>query len=351
MCADDARPPLHAERSERAAARVALPDRAPLDGGPNLPELAYDAQSARLLRQLEQRLIGQLHGVEKGSDTHLDLRAQIGPVKDRLALIELEQALEDVSLAKMSRDELKALSDKMHAARVAAHRMGAHKVRNAITTMARALPDGKPAAARAPGAAAPANDRRALPGLVVADEDHLHALIGSHASGCMAAVGGFNCAALAAYLRDAQYKLTRVYQDGKPVARSTWRIYRATLPGYEGPVLWVDRPNPFSHQVAVPAAAYELHAKAALSKAKRLGIPLVFSTQYGLQAQLPGIQQLQGSLHIDMGHTGLHQTEQTGTYMVGWKKWLGHNGYVHGGVPDDQTSTALNIPMNVVMPN
>ncbi len=293
-----------------------------------LPELGYNAKSAATLEALHRELVERLRDAPKGSEA----RRRIGPIKDRLALVVLKRALDGLKKSDaFTPEQLETLRADLVQARGAAARLGATLVRDAIRLSLRALPEAHTQPKMALGA---------KPGTYAADEDSLQGLICSHATGCMSATAGFNRMGLASFLADAQYKMGRVYEDGKPVGRSVWRLLKAQLPGYEGHVLWVDRPLAVTHGAYPSDAIHELHMRHAIRRAKELGVPLLTPDTDALTRLAPkAVVNGQATLGIDRGHTGLHQTETLGprTYWTFWDGWADQQqqgGLAVAGNPD-----------------
>jgi len=98
-----------------------------------------------------------------------------------------------------------------------------------------------------------------------------------------------------------------------------WRLYRANWPDYKGHVLVVDQLQIVNGGVAMPQNAYELIARAALEKGRRLGVP-VHSANPNLAAEAAkmGVKVEPGAKMViaDQGHTPHHQGEWIGHYWI-----------------------------------
>jgi hypothetical protein len=263
--AQNAGTPEEIERQAQALALLrglekVIPEHVSLGG-----ELAFDETSLGSLRKERDELLTQLRGAEKGSREHRSFSGQIGPLNDRIAVIELQLALTEKFSAEAidPAQLLVELRPLLGRASQAASKLGPRVITNALAEVIDASSSIK-------------MDSR--DGKHAIDEDSLNALIGSHKSGCLNPTDdhyGFRRFGLAQALVDANTKMLRVYDDsGKMVYRGFLRILRAESDEYTGPMLWIENPH---NDGGGGDAEARLLFKNAVNKAIAMGIPVMSS--------------------------------------------------------------------------
>jgi hypothetical protein len=312
----------------------------PVDG-PGFEGTTYDPASLQRLSARRDELLGGLRDAKKGSKAHQDASRAIGPLRERIALIELGQALERHFQGGMPADaqtvltELKPLAE---AAISPLRKRGQSGFVDALESAAAAV---KPARTQA------------RQGSYAADDDTLDAVLKAFGGGsCLRPVGGHNSGSLAEIIGGSQYKMIRAMRDDTPLGRGFLRLFRVELPnGYKGMALYMDRP--MATPAGQPGAAEQkLMYQHGLAKAMAMRVPFLVADagmaqqvaqERGLQA---GAQQV--SLWVHHGATGMHQSEglNANDYFISWEGF--QTGYAV--VPAAQREAAKSYNLQVVMP-
>lgn len=272
----------------------AVPEAVRLEGG-DLPR-TWDVASVQALRQLRDDGVAALRAAEKGSKEHRALGARLGDINARLALIELvveaERVLPDPQVD--GRSALRGLAPLLTAAVGPLRKAGA-----------------RGAAEAADEAAAFARTLQGSPrtGRHAADEDGFAQLVDSHKSGCLSPGSKLRRWGICGSLVDANTRMLRVLEGEKQLYRTFMRVLQAELPGYRGPVLWVE--NPIADGGGQASDLQLLYA-GLYQKAAEMGVPVLH--QRGAGQLPPGwkTKQAQVTLTIDGGHTGLMHSDALG---------------------------------------
>jgi hypothetical protein len=273
--------------------------------------------------------IEQLRAVAKGTPEHKQLSDKLGSLQDPLALLELRESLEAFSHAAPDRQEaaLAAVKSALRGTRGGLGSLGG----SALQRFAKETEYAVSAVSEAKASTSKAVRPEA--GLFVDDTDTLEGYLASYGNGsCLNPTNGANRVGLLAYLVDPQYRIERVFQDGKVVGRGILRLMDVTIAGKRQKVLWADAPfNTGGSNLADPAMR-KLYFQHALAKAKAMGVPLYTPGHEALAiAQASGLNaiQTQGVVTIDMGHYKAHQSEglqAPGYYFVAGPAAQTHNG-------------------------
>lgn len=244
-------------------------------------ELEYDRASLEGLRKERGALLEQLHSAEKGTPEHRTLSGQIGPINDRIAVIELQLALTD-RLAEGAIDPTQLLVELrplFGPASAAAGKLGPRVISDALTEVIDASRSIR---------------IDAREGKHAVDEDSLNAMVGSHKSGCLNPTDdhyGFRRFGLAQGLVDANTKMLRTYdENGKMVYRAFLRVLHLESDKYTGPVLWIENPHNDGGGNSEDA---QLLFKTAVNKAVAMNIPVAASYSNSWLINAADEQQLQ----------------------------------------------------------
>jgi hypothetical protein len=202
-------------------------------------------------------------------------------------------------------------------------------------------------------AAPPVVKRSPRQGIYAADDDSLESWVTSFDAGCIASKTGQNRPAQVEYISGAQYRMLRVCNGDVGLTRSMYRLYKTQMQGYNGHAIWMDAPMIVNRGQQPTADHYVLAFKHGIKKALAMGVPFMFSGPQGNQAaQQLGlqVQQMQVTMSIDKGNTGLHQCQGIvgGHYFVAWPSL---HGCGYKTVPDEAQLTydqAYNV--SVIMP-
>ena len=246
--------------------RAALPEVVRFDF-PGL-EVGFDAASLERCRERRGALLGELRASEKGSAEHRALGAQLGPLADAIAILELHQAMEKAFAG--GGEILGVLKAPLTAALRPLARVAGPAVEEVVRS-------GIEAAGQTQ---APSAKR----GSYALDEDNLPALITSHKSGCLSAGWGARLWGVPAAAADANIRMLRVMKDDQQRWRTFLRFVPVKLEGYEGPMLWVE--NPVADGGGDTAERRLLY-RHAIAKARAMGVPVGSGADYD-----PGIDDL-----------------------------------------------------------
>lgn len=290
----------------------------------DFPDLAWNEASRDVLREKYESLVGELRQVEKGSKEQAQKIAEIEAVRPRLAAVELVVALKEAFAGGLPNRAtlLGKLAPLAQAGIGAVKDLGGLGSSRALREALYSLPE--PPKKKA-------IDKSAT---FVQDEDSLDAFMNSFGSSCMQATGTHkNRASLVEVMTTGQYKLSRIYQNGKPAFRGFVRLYRAKLDGYEGHVLFADKAvGVDSWSRNAPDSLAKLHFRHVIEKAKRMGIPAIFHDPKAAQAaEEMGLEskKVPVTLLVSKGETGIHhvQAMDLGHYMMQWQPVSsGYNG-------------------------
>ncbi len=302
-----------------------------------LPDLKWTAASLTSLRKLHADTLTQLRETKKGSKASRALGMTVRPIAQRVALLELQQALK-AQFAKGDPEPqalLAAIKPYAVSASGALHRMGHRGFADALQSAAEASLD------------VATNPRT---GTYACDDDSIDAYMTAFAGGsCINALTGHNRAGLLEKIAGSQYKMIRAMDGDTPKGRGFLRLLRVELPnGYKGMALFMDRPMGTAN--GNPSAQdQKLMYEHAMSKATALGLPLMMNdgaAQPVVQERGLKLEAAQASVFLHKGETGLHHNEHLGPhYQVAWAP-------VRAGqaVPEGQPELQINKPVQVVMP-
>jgi hypothetical protein len=267
----------------RREARLEAPK---IDGlGWNQPSL--ERAEKRLAEALET-----LRTAEKGSRDHARASADIRPIRDTVALLRLYYAIKGG--AREPRAALGLLRGPIDDALPTLRRQGLSGALEAAMEIAVAAED------------VGASPRR---GTYAVDEDRLEPLLTSTTGGCIHYTGVRRWA-IASLTCNANEKIVRVYEGDHFVYRAIMRFHRASMPGYKGPVLWIN-------MASANGGTEEHHAlilRHALEKAKAMGVPVVSSQNDFTEAAREvksKIEHKSVRLEVDGGNTDALFTDYT----------------------------------------
>lgn len=280
-------------------------------GTAEMPELAFDAASSAKLAGARDELVAQLRQVPKGSPEHRKASGALGPIVDRLALIELKLAL-DQALAQGNASASSVLLE------VKAHLPSAARAvrRFGGAGIAEALMDLSERAGRI--------KTQPRQGLYAADEDRLDAYLTSFGAGsCIDPANGFNRPTIVEKMASGRYKMCRAMDGERPLARAFLRLLEIEVGNYKGPALWLDAPQATPNGNAGGEASMLMY-RHAMTKAHAMGVPFFCTgghvNQIAQEKGLP-VQNLNVTVHLDKGVTGTHHTQYLGPiapYGVGF---------------------------------
>jgi hypothetical protein len=282
-------------------------------GGGDLPPLGWNEESARTLRARRDQLCAELRASEKGSQEQRTLSALIGPALHNLAAIELRLALARAfdGTARDPLSTLRELKPSIEAAVSGVRALGGRGCADALRRVLGAIPDLKTSS---------------RDGLHAADEDRLEAWLHSYGGGsCVNPIRGQNRHALPEFISTPQYRMCRVCDGRRGLARGQLRLFMTDMDGVRRPAIWADVPYGVEGGGYAPAAEQKLFYRHALNKAMAMGVPLLFHPEI---AQVPGranqnrmmgataareagreVIQKNVTMHMDYGRTGVHQAE------------------------------------------
>lgn len=302
-----------------------------------LPDLKWTAASLTSLRKLHAGTLTKLRATKKGSK---EFRAQgkaIRPIAQRVALLELQQALKAEFAGGDPEPQALLAAIKPYAVSAAGvlQRLGHRGFAEALQSAADASKD------------VATNPRT---GTYACDDDSIDAYMTPFANGsCINALTGHNRAGLLEKIAGSQYKMIRAMDGDTPKGRGFLRLLRVEMPnGYKGMALFMDRPMGTSS--GNPSAQEQkLMVEHAMSKATAMGLPLMMndaSSKEIAEARGLKLEGLNASVFLHKGETGLHHNEHLGPhYQIAWAPVrAGH------AVPEAQSEVQLNKPVQVVMP-
>jgi len=311
--------------------------------GKGFEDIGWSQDSFKKLSGQYEQLIGELRNGQKGSKAHRARSKKIGPIRDRLALLELQLELKK----HFTKDGLKgdgaaafrALRPLAQAALPSLRKQGANGFIQAIEGVLDAgPPPSAPTAARA--------------GSYVADDDSLDAWLMAFGGGCLHPENGHNRAALVEYMTGSQYRIVRAFKDDKQVSRSFMRLHRIDAGnGYKGLALTIDPPMAGSAGAPGPQERDAMY-RHALKKASAMGLPLFIrgnDLDAAAQEQGLAVHKGQTKVYVHKGMTGMHQSEGLGNYWVSWPGMTGHN-YGNCRIQGDPAEAELNLNFSIIMP-
>lgn len=311
--------------------------------GKGFENVGWSQDSLKQLSGQYEQLINELRNGQKGSKAHRASSKKIGPIRDRVALLELQLELKK----HFTKDGLqgdgpaafRALRPLAQAALPSLRKQGASGFIQAIESVLDAgPPPAAPTAARA--------------GTYVADDDSLDAWLMAFGGGCLHPENGHNRAALVEFITGSQYRVVRAFRDDKQVSRSFMRLHRIDAGnGYKGLALTLDPPMAGSGGAPTPADRESMF-RHALKKASAMGVPLlVRGNELDAAAQEQGLAVHKGptKVYVHKGVTGMHQSEGLGNYWVSWPGLTGNN-YGQCKVQGDPAEAELNLSFSIVMP-
>jgi hypothetical protein len=315
-------------------------------GGKGFEDVRWDAASLERLQGQRDALVGQLRDAQKGSPEHRRLSKALGPVSQRVALLELHAALQahlgpDAQPPADGQAALAALKPFALAALGPLRKQRADGLVQALDTAAAAVKS-----------APPANNPRS--GNYACDDDSLDAYLTAFGGGCIHPENGFNRGSLVELIAGSQYKMIRAMRDDKPVGRSFLRLMRVELAnGYKGMALRMDPPQASS--AGTPGNNEKaLMYKHALRKAASMGVPLMVSDDLVKPAaQELGLQVVpnhKAKVFIHRGVTGMHHNQGMWgqDYFITWPGiTVGQNG---PRPPEKDKECARDYTFQIVMP-
>jgi hypothetical protein len=278
---------------------------------PGQAAVGFDEPSRARLAEARDRLVGELRAAPKGSPEHSRLKGEIGPIADRLAILELKLKLDEALARQASVTEtLLEVRALFPGAARALRRFGGGGIAETIGELA-----------------APAKQLKSDPrqGLYAVDEDHLDAWLNSFVHGCMNPIGanGFNKGCIAEKMSNGRYKMCRAYDGEEPIARSFLRLLDVRVGNYQGPALWLDEAQTMGIHVFKLQDAQPLMTRHALDKALAMGIPFFCSRDVEEAARARGLEPVQHDVTVlhDKGFTGIHHTQylsRIAPYGIRW---------------------------------
>lgn len=282
-------------------------------GGRGFEDVTWTQASLKKLQGQHTELLGKLRNAKKGSAAHRKLSRQIGPVRKRVALLELNTALKQNfrkdAPARAPQAVLAELKPLAMAALSPLRAQKAYGLCDALTSAADAVKA--------------ASGQTARTGNYACDDDTLDAYLTAFSGGCINPTNGFNRGSLVELITGSQYKMIRMMHGDKPVGRSFLRLVRAEMAnGYKGMALRMDPPqastggNPNANDKA-------LMYKHALAKAAAMGVPLLVSDATvapAVQERGLAIANVKSKVYVHKGVTGMHHNQGmwNGDYFIAW---------------------------------
>lgn len=281
--------------------------------GPGFEKVKWNAASLKDLRGQQEALLGQLRDAKKGSAEHRALSKKIGPIRSRVALLELQEGLNkhfaDGAMPGNPQAALAELKPLAVSAMSPLRAQGATGFIDALDTAAAAV---KEVAGPEPRS-----------GNYACDDDTLDAYLTAFAGGCIHPVNGFNRGSLIELIAGSQYKMIRAMKDDKPVGRSFLRLVRVEMAnGYKGMALRMDPPQASSGgRPGNPEKA--MMYKHALAKAVSMGVPLMVSdnsVQAAVQERGLQLSNQKAKVYVHKGETGMHHNQGmwNADYFIAW---------------------------------
>lgn len=305
------------------------------------PDLDFNAESVAKLSAARDQHLATLRAGQKGTPEHRASSKALGPIIDRLSLIELKMSLDAATAADgfAVGPALRGVQAILPSAARAIRRFGGATQADVMLELAGRITPEKPAARE---------------GLYAADEDRLEAYLTSFGAGsCIDPVNGFNRPAIIEKMANPRYKMCRALNGEQPQARSFLRLMSVEIGQYKGLALWLDAPQ------ATPGGnvgqeQQMLMYRHALGKAMAMGVPFFCAGGYAPQvAQERGlaVEQLNVAVLLDRGVTGNHHTQYMAPiadYGARWPDSTWDYGYkVAPGMDQDLRMEAM---VSVVFP-
>lgn len=260
---------------------------------PDLDGLAWDAASKQRLEELRDGLLETLRNSKKGSDEHRSASKKLGPIADRLRVVDLKLTLDALAGEENPAAIAAALKPVVNQALPALKKLRARGCAEAAAMIVAALP------------AASGPKERALTGAYAIDEDSLTAMIDSHKSGCLSFGDKRRRWGMCGSLTDANTKMLHTFRDGAQKYRTFLRLLPTKFDGYEGPALFIESPVGDSGGGANDLTL--LH-KGLFAKARAMGVPVIGASHNPPEGWTH--QNLQTTLTFDWGHTGLYHSDR-----------------------------------------
>lgn len=311
--------------------------------GPGFENIKWDAASLDTLRGKQDALLAKLRDVKKGSVEHRALSTQIGPIRSRVALLELHEGLQKHFGAEMPAGNPQAvLAELKPLALAALSPLRAQRANGFISALDTAV-----------AAVKQASGGDARTGSYACDDDTLDAYLTAFSGGCINPMNGGNRGSLVEFIAGSQYKMIRAMRDDTPVGRSITRLVRVEMPnGYQGMALRMDPPQASVGGNPGPAERALMY-KHALAKAVSIGVPLLVTgkeVQPAAQERGLQIQNVACKVFVHRGETGMHHNQGMWgpDYFITWPDVkVGYNG-PRPGAGDKEI--AMNYSFDVVMP-
>jgi hypothetical protein len=284
------------------------------------PDLGFNPESAAKLSAARDQHLATLRAGQKGTPEHRTHSKALGPIIDRLSLIQLKLALDGVTAVDGFAIDpaLRQVQVILPSAARAIRRFGGANQANVMLELAGRIKPEKPAARE---------------GLYAADEDRLEAYLTSFGGGsCIDPVNGFNRPTIIEKMANPRYKMCRAMNGEQPQSRSFLRLMSVEIGQYNGLALWLDAPQ------ATPGGnvgqeQQMLMYRHAMNKAMAMEVPFFCAGGYAQQvAQERGlaVQQLNVTVVLDRGVTGNHHTQYMapiGQYGARWPDSTWNYGY------------------------
>ncbi len=280
--------------------------------GKGFEDVTWTLASLTKLQAKQTELLDKLRNTKKGSAAHRKLSRQIGPVRSRVALLQLNDALKRAFRKDApARAPQAVLAELKPLAMAALSPLGAQKARglcDALRSATDAVKESTGGSARS--------------GTYACDDDTLDAYLTAFSGGCIHPVNGFNRGSLVELIAGSQYKMIRIMRDEKPVGRSFLRLVRTEMAnGYKGMALRMDPPQASSGGAPNPTDKALMY-KHALSKAIAMGVPLLVSdatVNPAVQEQGLTVANVNSKVFVHKGETGMHHNQGMGRdYFVCW---------------------------------
>lgn len=279
------------------------------------PDLGFNPESAAKLAAARDQHLVALRASPKGTPEHRVNSKALGPIIDRLALIELKLALDAATAADGFAIDptLRQVQAVLPSAARAIRRFGGAEQAEVMLELSRQIKPEKPAARE---------------GLYAADEDRLEAYLTSFGGGsCIDPVNGFNRPTIIEKMANPRYKMCRAMNGEQPQARSFLRLMSVEIGQYQGLALWLDAPQ------ATPGGNVGqdqqlLMYRHALGKAMAMGVPFFCAGGHAptvAQERGLAVEQLNVTVVLDRGVTGNHHTQYMGPIGQYGARWPDSN--------------------------
>lgn len=264
---------------------------------PGFAKLAFDAESRDRLRKAYAHKSDAIKEARKGSAEQRRLAQELGPIRDALALVELQLGI-GANLRKAKGDLVRALRDSaplLIAARPALAKLGSAGLLDTAADLLAMIPKDV-----TPGRS----------GRHAADEDSLTAMIASHTSGCLSYGDNRRRWGLAGSLSDANTKMLRAFDGDRQLYRAFMRMVPVEMPGYKGPALYVEGP------VGDGGGSYDdlnLLYQGLMAKGAAMGVPVLRPN--GVPDTWTKRDE-RVTITYDYGHTGLYHSDNLGNQII-----------------------------------